>query len=626
MRKFLPAFLLCALTWEFTVPAASQVIISEFMADNTHTLADEDGSYEDWIEIYNAGSKPVNLGGWYLTDNANELTKWRFPGTNLNASGFLVVFASAKQRDMPGAPLHTNFKLSATGEYLALVQPDGVTIATQFAPTFPRQVPDVSFGFGVVTSKTMLITTNAPVQVVIPTDDNLGASWTLPDFDDSRWLRGTNGVGYDTGAVDPLESSYSGHVLESQPVAYWRLNETNGTVAVNSGTLGPTANGTYQNGVSIASAGPRPPQFSGFEPDNTAAEFDGVDDFVGGPGGLLDNRSTFTMGGWIRPTGAQASRTGLFGQNDAIEFGFINGTTIELWTPVGQIDTAYPFADNEWHHLAAVGTGQALELYYDGDLAADSPGSVSSYGASGFNFNIGGGGVFDATDNPFLGQIDEVAVWDRALTADGIARLLQSGPATPVDSGPDIVTDVRTKMQTVNSSAFIRIPFGVANPADIAQLTLRLKYDDGFVAWLNGQEIARKNAPDALVWNSTATGTRLDDLAVQFEDFNVTPFASLLEVGANVLAIQGLNINATNTDFLIQAEFVATGVRSIGTQAGYFSTPTPGALNSSGAADTGPLIIGVGHAPETPAANQDLRVTARVHSTLNPVAEVTLHY
>ncbi|PYJ58957.1 MAG: hypothetical protein DME24_14455, partial [Verrucomicrobia bacterium] len=626
MRKFLPAFLLCALTWEFTVPAASQVIISEFMADNTHTLADEDGSYEDWIEIYNAGSKPVNLGGWYLTDNANELTKWRFPGTNLNASGFLVVFASAKQRDMPGAPLHTNFKLSATGEYLALVQPDGVTIATEFAPTFPRQVPDVSFGFGVVTSKTMLITTNAPVQVVIPTDDNLGASWTLPDFDDSRWLRGTNGVGYDTGTVDPLESSYSGHMLESQPVAYWRLNETNGTVAVNSGTLGPAANGTYQNGVSIASAGPRPPQFSGFEPDNTAAEFDGVDDFVGGPGGLLDNRSTFTMGGWIRPTGAQASRTGLFGQNDAIEFGFINGTTIELWTPVGQIDTAYPFADNEWHHLAAVGTGQALELYYDGDLAADSPGSVSSYGASGFNFNIGGGGVFDATDNPFLGQIDEVAVWDRALTADEIARLLQSGPATPVDFGPDIVTDVRTKMQTVNSSAFIRIPFAVANSADIAQLTLRLKYDDGFVAWLNGQEIARKNAPDALVWNSTATARRPDNLAVQFEDFDLSPFSSLLQVGTNVLAIQGLNIDATNTDFLIRAELLATSVGEIGAQARYFLTPTPGALNSVGAADLGPLIIDVGHTPDMPSDNQDLLVTARVLPTFHALSNVTLHY
>src|SRR3989442_11300382 len=144
------------------------------------------------------------------------------------------------------------------------------------------------------------------------------------------------------------------------------------------------------------------------------------------------------MAGWIRPTGTQASQTGLFGQNDAIEFGFIDGTTIELWTPVGQIDTAYPFANNEWHHVAAVGTGQALELYYDGNLAATSPGPVSSYGASGFDYNIGGGGVFDSTGNPFLGQIDEVAVWDRALAADGNGPLLTGGPGGPLDFGTSI--------------------------------------------------------------------------------------------------------------------------------------------------------------------------------------------
>src|SRR5207245_8516701 len=131
--------------------------------------------------------------------------------------------------------------------------------------------------------------------------------------------------------------------------------------------------------------------------------------------------------------------------------------------------------------------------------------------------------------------------------------------------GPNDYTDLQPVMWNVNSSACIRIPFEVANPADIAQLTRCLKYDDGFVAWLNGQEIARRNAPDAPAWNSAATGARPDDLAVQFEDFNVSPFASLLEVGANVLAIQGLNIDATNTDFLIQAELVATGVRTIGT-------------------------------------------------------------
>src|SRR5262245_38699730 len=95
MRKLLFTLFLCALI-QSTVQATGDVIISEFMADNTHTLADEDGDYDDWVEIYNTSSGPVNLNGWYLTDTAGDLTGWRFPNTNLNAHGFLVVFASGK--------------------------------------------------------------------------------------------------------------------------------------------------------------------------------------------------------------------------------------------------------------------------------------------------------------------------------------------------------------------------------------------------------------------------------------------------------------------------------------------------------------------------------------------------
>src|SRR5262245_16445258 len=106
MRKLLCTLFLCPLI-QSTVHATSEVIISEFMADNTRTLADEDGDYDDWIEIYNTSSGPVNLDGWHLTDTAGNLTGWRFPSTNLNARGFLVVFASGKDRRVPGAPLHT---------------------------------------------------------------------------------------------------------------------------------------------------------------------------------------------------------------------------------------------------------------------------------------------------------------------------------------------------------------------------------------------------------------------------------------------------------------------------------------------------------------------------------------
>jgi hypothetical protein len=122
-------------------------MISEFMAINTTTLADEDGAYSDWIELYNSSTNTVNLGGWYLTDKATNLTHWMFPATNLGPSQFLVVFASNKDRRVAGAPLHTNFKLSGSGEYLALVLPDGLTKATEFAPAFPQQYADIAYGY-----------------------------------------------------------------------------------------------------------------------------------------------------------------------------------------------------------------------------------------------------------------------------------------------------------------------------------------------------------------------------------------------------------------------------------------------------------------------------------------------
>lgn len=119
--------------------------ISEFMASNTRTLADENGFFEDWIEIYNPSGLAVNLDGWHLTDSDGDLRKWTFPATNLPSGGFLVVFASGNDRRVPGMRLHTSFQLSAGGEYLALVNPDD-EIVSEFDPSI-GQVPDVSYGF-----------------------------------------------------------------------------------------------------------------------------------------------------------------------------------------------------------------------------------------------------------------------------------------------------------------------------------------------------------------------------------------------------------------------------------------------------------------------------------------------
>src|SRR4051812_41541702 len=88
--------LLCGLTAGQPLRAAS-VLISEFMAENDGSLHDQDGETPDWIELHNISASTVNLAGWHLTD-ATNLTKWTFPSTNLAANGYLIIFASGKNR------------------------------------------------------------------------------------------------------------------------------------------------------------------------------------------------------------------------------------------------------------------------------------------------------------------------------------------------------------------------------------------------------------------------------------------------------------------------------------------------------------------------------------------------
>src|SRR5205823_3318011 len=143
----IPTLAACRFLLPFWLVTAcsGQVVISEFMADNKTTLPDVDGQFSDWIEIYNTAATNVNLSGWALTDDPTHATRWTFPATNLTAKGFMVVFASSKNRAVPGAELHTDFSLRASGEYLGLLRPNG-TVATEFAPTFPAQSPDISYG------------------------------------------------------------------------------------------------------------------------------------------------------------------------------------------------------------------------------------------------------------------------------------------------------------------------------------------------------------------------------------------------------------------------------------------------------------------------------------------------
>ena len=332
---------------------ADGLLITEFMALNETVLKDDTGEFSDWIEIYNSGTNAVNLAGYYLTDESANLLKWRFPATNLPPSRYLIVFASGLNRVTPGRPFHTNFKLNADGEYLALVQPDGITVVSQFTLTFPPQQLGLSFGQAVEDiNTTTLISPLANARLFVPTNE-IGTAWIQPGFNDTNWSKATAGLRFD---------------------------------------LGTTA------------------------------------------------------------------------------------------------------------------------LSYD---------------------NLPG-------------------------------------------------TDVEAAMLGINSTVYLRIPFNGIDVSRVSDLQLWLRYDDGFVAYLNGQEVARRLAPPALLWNAAASAQHTNSLALVPERINLTENLNMLRPGTNVLAIHGMNRTLSDSDFLMLPELVAREVKLVANVQRFFSTPTPGSANVAG--------------------------------------------
>lgn len=122
----------------------AQVVLSEFMASNRTSLLDSDHNPSDWLELHNTGDAMVSLGGAYLTDDLENLTKWRLPAMTIKAHGFLIVFCSGKNRCISGVELHTNFRIGRGPGDLALVATDGRRIVSHLR--YGRQTSGVSAG------------------------------------------------------------------------------------------------------------------------------------------------------------------------------------------------------------------------------------------------------------------------------------------------------------------------------------------------------------------------------------------------------------------------------------------------------------------------------------------------
>jgi hypothetical protein len=529
----------------FATPSLATLRISEFLAENDGSLADQDGDSPDWIEIRNQSAAPVNLAGWHLTDDPSDLTQWTFPSLTVPAEGYALVFASGKNRARAGAELHTNFQLDNAGEFLALVQPDSATIEHAYSPAFPPQRANISFGLGRAVTTTPLVTANASARLWVPTDGAWGDDWTAPAFDDSSWLFATNGIGFDAATVAGPSNALGQVVL---------------SLDFNDDDSGETGAANTESSFGTMTLSANPSTFAGLTVTLSALG-----------GGVLDDRD--------RNTPAPAPPN--FTQDQLYDdFIFVNGTTngnglrlritgllahtayhITLWS----FDSGSPGSRlSDWIETASGATNVLAAGYsFDGGLLPPRDGANT----------LGGYVRASATG--------ELLIEGRRSGGTSHGVFLNALQLVQVSFRSAVRTDVASLMTNRSASAFVRLPFVVSDPSALQVLKLRVRYEDGFVAYLNGQWIASRNAPSAPAWDSVATASRDGSQALVYEEFTVANGPGLLSSGAaNVLALHGLNESTVDFDFLILAEL--EGVQAAEYPARYFLPPTPGQPNGLG--------------------------------------------
>ncbi|MFC1601797.1 LamG-like jellyroll fold domain-containing protein, partial [Candidatus Sumerlaeota bacterium] len=503
-----------------------------------------------------------------------------FPAVTLAAGEHLVVFASGKNRAIAGSELHTDFKLSGDGEYLAIVQPDGTTIDYEYAPPFLPQQDDISFGLTFVSTDLILAGDN--VEILVPADGALGATWTGDAFSTGGlWTFGPTGVGFKstpvTGATLLVDLDAEGLALG--PLATWPnagsmsdfgAQGTDPTVAIVDGVRAVTFDGNdFMRTSELAPAG-----ITGTSNWSTEA-------WVHNPS--LSNEEALVC--WAR-------RNGPCNYTAHMNYGSSGGSGAIVHWCADMGFTVQP-APGEWHHLVVTyegGTDGAQKIYVDGELDNQAPRTLNLHGPSGtegISVLLGGTttntGINVTPNGTWLtGSLAQVRIHDGELTAaqvkdNFLAHAGRFGVPSAVTSL--MATDLEAEMMGVNPSVYLRVPFAVIDPSALDLLELRMQYMDGFVAYINGTEVARRNAPASPAWDSAATATRTDDQAMAAEIINVSAALPLLQAGNNVLAIHGLNDDVNDGSCLILPELIGSALAP--GPPGYFEPATPGAINGS---------------------------------------------
>ncbi len=541
---------------------AADPVLTEFLASNGGSLRDGFGESSDWIEIANPNVEPLDLAGFTLSDELQLVAKWSFPaGTQVAPNDRIVVFASGRDTTDPLGNLHTNFKLASTGEVVLLASPDG-RIVSQFgsvAAPYPPQQTDVSYGLEQQDESIELFGPASAAQLRIPPADELDTAWTQRDFMPAAdWDVATAAIGFDRdgGAVQAIPDG----------VAILQLD-------INDDDSGEADGANSEAG------------WASFTLADNGEQFNGVRVTISPIGGVpLDDRDRTT------PVDDPPSLT------------------------LDQIYDDFVFARSQTD-----GTGMEVLLEglvpqetYDVTLWSFDTGSVANRVANwveastGEPLEVGLDYTFDGRDSP-TSNLDHTLT--ATLTASSAGTLLLQGTRNGGSSFgvflnglqialPDarslIESDVGDRMPSDQTSAQLRIPFTVPAGELPQELQLMAFYDSAFVAYLNGQEVARRRLiglagqPVPPAATATAERTRAQVLAPELIDLSA--FTHLLRPGEeNVLAVQAHRSSASDGDFLFRAQL--TSLRRGALRERYFTTPTPGAEND------GESFAGVVRAP-----------------------------
>jgi len=505
--------------------AQPALVISEFMADNDGVLADGFGHFPDWIEIHNPDAQSVELAGWRLVGGQNA---WTFPQRALAPGGYLVVFASGLS--LPGSTdpagnLHADFALDARGEPLALVDPSGQMVFEYAAP-IPAQHRDISYGL--VTEQHVLLAGDSAARWLVP-DRAVDPAWRGgAAFDDSSWGAGEAAVGFNLGPGPVLNN-------RGAVTAYQIAAGTPGTQNYG-GSLGMDF--VVVQPVLVTQLGVFDDGGNGLHATLTAQLW------------RRDDRGTPTAYGDDRGAGLLATLTFTPADPGTLEGG---SRFKPLPQPLALIPGGYAIVAsgyNDAERNGNTGTGSGSEA-----LSTD-----------------GGGGAIR-----FVGVSRYGAAAAFPTTADG-------GPENRYAAGtftylpgadPDLRTDVRAAMHQRSATLLVRVPFDLTNATAWTSYLLKLGYDDGFVVWLNGTELARHNAPDEL---EGATATAATAAGNGLASLPFVPAPGRLHAGRNWLAIQGFNLSADDGDFILLPELVAVRLETGSPR--FFRTATPGGPNA----------------------------------------------